>query len=568
MFGTIRKHQTWLWLVIIVAVSAGMLLLFVETDVWSVLGNRPTTVGEFGSINGKKIGQAEFYEAYRETRLREYMRSGKWPGNEESVSRVLEYQAASRVYIIHKMREMNIVPSDKAVGLLSQEHLHDYNYQAFVQNFLLPNALTAADYERYVLHEAGIRQLGAAAAVSCQLINPKEAETLWKKDNQEVAVKVVLFSPSNYLSQVVITNGALENYFTNMQARYRLPERTVLSYIAFAASNYLTEADQLIAQRTNINAVVDEYYMRGGTNVWKDTNGVPLPEMDAKTKIREELRLGEARGIARRAAAEFGNTLISLPDPYKLATFEKLAADKKVAVQTTQPFDHQNGLEEFKDERTPMTRDEEEPAPFVQVLRQKATPLNDEKQVLINAIPGYNAVYMIALKGKIPSELQTFETVKTKLTDDYKNFFAQDTARKAGMAFHTNLTNGLTLKKSFDEIAAAEKVPVIDVPPFSPSTRSLTNLDSRVNLRLLQNFVGTLEVGQASSFIPQAGLIIYLAGRPPIDEKKMAAELDEYIGNLRQVRQSDAFNNWFRRQAEKDRFQGPPQRDNAVSAAK
>ena len=129
MFGTIRKHQTWLWVVVIIAVSAGMLLLFVETDVWSVLGNRPTARGEFGSINGKQIGQTEFYEAYRETRLREYMRSGKWPGNEESVSRVLEYQAASRVYIIHKMREMNIVPSDKAVGLLSQEHLHDYPYQ-------------------------------------------------------------------------------------------------------------------------------------------------------------------------------------------------------------------------------------------------------------------------------------------------------------------------------------------------------------------------------------------------------------------------------------------------------
>jgi len=565
MFGTIRKHQTWLWLLIIVAVSAGMLMLFTNTDVW---GNRVVTAkGEFGSISGKPIDQTEFYEAYRETRLQEFMRSGKWPGNEENVSRMLERQAANRVYIIHKMREMNIVASDKAVGLMSQEHLHDYPYPQFVQNFLLPNGLTAADYERFVLHEAGIRQLVATAAVSSRFVNPKEAETLWKKENQEIDTKVALFSPSNFLSQVAVTNGALEAFYTNRQSLYRLPERTVLSYIAFSASNYLAEADQLIAQRTNINDVVSEYYFRGGTNVWKDTNGVPLPEVEAKAKIRDELRLGEARGVARRAAAQFGNELIVLPEPYKLATLEKLAADKKLVVQTTQPFDHQSGLDEFKDERVPMTRDEEEQASFVQVLRQKAMTLTDEKPVLINAIPGYNAVYMIARKAKIPSELQPFDKVKAKVEEDYKNFFAQDLARKSGMAFHTNLTNGLMLKKSFDEIAAGAKVLVIDVPPFSPSTRSLTNLDERVNLRLLQNFADKLEVGQASPFIPQAGVIIYVSGRPTIDEKKMAAELDEYIGTLRQIRQGDAFNNWFRRQAEKDRLQGPPQRDNAVSAA-
>src|SRR4030095_15050317 len=224
MFGTIRKHQTWLWLVIIVAVSVGMVFLFIDTDILSVLGNRPTSRGNFGSINGKSIGQTEFYEAYRETRLQEFMRSGKWPGNEESVSRMLERQAANRVYIIHKMREMNIEPSDKAIGLMTQEHLHDYPYQEFVQKYLQPNGLTAVDYERYVRHEAGIRQLVATAAVSARFVNPEEAETLWKKENQEVDTKVVLFSPSNYLSQVVITNGALENFYTNMQARSRLPE--------------------------------------------------------------------------------------------------------------------------------------------------------------------------------------------------------------------------------------------------------------------------------------------------------------------------------------------------------
>ena len=122
------------------------------------------------------------------------------------------------------------------------------------------------------------------------------------------------------------------------------------------------------------------------------------------------------------------------------------------------------------------------------------------------------------------------------------------------------------MKKSFDELAAADKVQVIDVPPFSSSISTLTNLDPRVNLRLLQNLTANLEVGAASSYFPQAGLIVYVTGRPAPDEKKMAEKLPEFIGTLRQIRQGDAFNNWFRREAEKDRLV-IPQREAAVSAA-
>jgi hypothetical protein len=566
MFGTIRKHQTWLWMLIIIAVSAGMVVLFTDTDIRrSVTG---AAKGEFGSIEGKPIDQIQFYDALKELRLQEFFRSGKWPGNEEGVARMLERQAANRVYIIHKMREMNLEASEKAIGIMVTEQLGEYPYPTFVQNHLHPAGLTAADYERYVRHEAGIRQLVASAAVTCRLVNPKEAETLWKKENQEIDTKVALFTPSNYLSKVVVTNGAIENFYSNRVAVYRVPERTVLSYIAFSASNYVTDADQSIAQRTNINDVVNDFYFRGGTNVWKDTNGAPLPEVEAKAKIREEVLLGEARGIARRAAAQFGTELMNQPEPNKLSTFEKLAGDRKLVVQTTQPFDRVSGLKEFDNERVPMTREEEETTTtFAQVLREKAMLLTDEKPVMFNSIPGHDAVYMIARKAKIPSELQTFEQVKTKVADDYKNFLAQDMARKAGLAFHTNLTNGLMLKKSFDQLAAGDNVLVIDVPPFSRNTRSLTNLDERINLRLLQNFADTLEVGQASPFIPQAGVIVYVSGKPAIDEKKMATELDAFIGTLRQIRQGEAFNNWFRRQADKDRLQLPAQRENAISAA-
>jgi hypothetical protein len=557
MFGTIRKHQTWLWVIIIVVISLSMVVFF-SSDVSLTGGPGQAAKGEFGTIDGKPITQSEFFGAYKEPRLGEYLRSGKWPGSDDATTRMVERQAINRVYLIHKMRQMDIEPSEKAIGLIVQEQIRDYPYAAFERDFLKPNGLTAADYERFVRNEAAIRQLVASAAITSRLVDPKDAETLWKRENQEIDTKVAIFTASNYLSKVVITNGALESFYTNRMGAYRLPERTVISYIAFNASNYLAEADQLMTQRTNLNDLVNEYYFRGGTNVWKDTNGVPLAEAEAKNKIRDEIRLDYARVAARRAAAEFGNELMSQPDPNKLSTFETLAAQKKLPIKTTQPFDRMSGLDEFAHERVPLNRGEEDEAPimFTQTLRERAMALTDERPVQFTPIPGYDAVYLIARKAKIPSEQQSFEAVKAKLPDDYKNFLARDLASKAGYAFHTNLTNGLKLNKSFDELAAADNVQVIDVPPFSPSTTTLTNLDPRINLRLLQNIAGNLEVGQASSYIPQmgSGLIIYVTGKPSPDPSKMAQEMPEFVATLRQIRQGEVFNNWFRREAERDRL--------------
>jgi len=464
---------------------------------------------------------------------------------------------------------MDIEPSKKAIGVLVQEQIHEFPYDRFEAEYLRHGAVTLADYERYVRNEAGIRQLVATAAVTARFVNPQDAETLWKKEHQEIATKLAVFASSNYLSKVVITNGALEDYYSKAQVNYRLLDRTIISYIAFAASNYLADADQAMAKETNITEVINQYYNRSGTNVWKDTNGVPMAEAEAKTKIREEMRLNQARLAARRAAAEFGTELMNQTEPNKLANFETLAAAKKFTVRTTAPFDVRSGPEEFAHEQAQMNRDDEEPTRFLQTLRQKALALTDDKPILFSPIPGYDAVYIIARKAKLPSELQSFDTVKAKLTDDYKNMMAQDLARKAGQAFHTNLTNGLQLKKSFDEIATANKVMVVDVPPFSAATQTLTNLDPRINLRQLQGITANLEPGQASSFIPQmsGGWIIYLTARPPIDPKAMAAGIDEFTGTLRQYRQVEAFNSWFSRQVEKDRFKPPASKESSISAA-
>ena len=570
MFGTIRKHSTWLWVVIIAFVSVSMVVFFTDSNLDGGTGNR----GDFGSIGGRPITHPEYLDAWNEVRLAQFLYTSKWPANDEASSRRLESETISRVFLTQKMKEMDVKASDKAVALMIQEQLRDYPYASLEKEILQPNGLGIADYERFVRNEAGIRQLIAAASVSSRLVVPSEAESLWRKENQEVSTQIAAFWTSNFIDKVVITNGAIADFYAKqMNFRYRLPERQTLSYIEFSASNYLADADKKLSTLTNLNDIVSEYYFRGrnGTNAWTDEKGAPLPEAAAKEKIKGEIRLNDALLSARRAAAEFGTELMSQPEPNQVATLEKLATAKNQTVRLTKPFDRNSGLEEFEDVVIgARTSDDSSLETVRDTIREKASTLTDKQPVLFNAIPGKHAVYIIALKGKIPSELQALDKIKDKVTADYKTFMALDQVRKTGQAFQATLTNGLAAKKSFTDICAAEKVKIIDIPPISAGTRSLTNVDERVSLRLLQSLALDMEVGKASQFVSaqpptEGGFIVYAKSRPAIDDAKLKAELPAFVNQMRVYRQNEAFQQWFRKQVELAKVSGP-KREAAIGA--
>src|SRR5262245_40683309 len=139
MFGTIRKHQTWLWAFLVTVMSVSLVALF-TSDVFvgkSMGSGRSRGSIDRGSINGKPITDEEYRDAWNEVRLTYYMHSGKWPGNDENESRTIERETISRVFLLHKLKEMNIKVSEKAVAMMVQEQLHDYNYAAFEKDILL-----------------------------------------------------------------------------------------------------------------------------------------------------------------------------------------------------------------------------------------------------------------------------------------------------------------------------------------------------------------------------------------------------------------------------------------------
>lgn len=544
MFGTIRKHQQWLWIVIITVIIISFVVFF--TPEGPQFGSGRLDKPIFGSIGGKPISQQEFLSAFEEARLSHFMRSGgrEWPDNDDTEA--LERDAVFRVFLKQKVKELDIHTSDEAVGRLVRERLGGYPLAEFERTHLAPNGLTLEDFERFTRQEAALQQLINTAGVTAKLLNPKEAEILYRTENEQALTEVALFSASNHIDKVTASPADVGRFFTNRMALYRIPERTRVAYVEFPATNFLAEADKNIAAITNFDAQVEDYYYQKGTNAFLGTNGLPLSLADAKQKIKEELRHQSAMIEARRKANLFGTALMEQQQADTLATFEKFAAAQGYQVKITEPFDRMTGL------------DTNFPAEF----RQKALTLNTNAAVVFNPIIGENALYVIALHSRVPSEMPSFDKIQDKVTSDYRQQQALEIARKTATNFHATVTNALQQKKSFAEAAKEQNVTLITPPPFSPSTSSLTNLDSRLNLRTLQQFAFEMKPGEVSRILPssEGAILVHLRERKPADEAKMQADLPEFVRRIRVYRQNEAFNQWLRKQIEQARVM-PPQKE-------
>ena len=544
MFGSFRRHQKWIWILGVVVIIPSFVIFFSpDAKLRGGTASRVLIVnGKPVTINGQPIPMDEFNNAYSETLLGHFFRAnGKWPESGEVSKENLEHDAIIRVFMLQKLKDLDINVSEEAVARLAMERLGTYPLASLERDHLITHGLNLQDFDRFMRHEVAIQQLVGVVTSSAKLIKPQEAEILYRKDHEEVAADLAVFWASNYLDKVTVTPTALATFYTNHMSQYRVPERVQVSYVEFGVTNYLAEAAKKLSEFTNYTAQLEEAYAKRDTNsaYFKGTNGAPLDEAAAKAKLEEDFRHHEALVIARRRASEFGNQLISLPQPQRADNLEKLAASNNLPVKITPPFDYIGGLDDTN---------------FPTEFREKALKLTRERPILFTPVVGEEAVYLISLKNKIPSENPPFEKVQDKVTADFKNLQAWDLARTNGNNFASAVTNGLVQKKSFAAICEENHIKPLALPPFSSSTPSLTNLDERINFYMVQRIALSLKPGEASPFYPlprqEGGLLFYLRAKLPLDEAKVKTDLPEYIGRLRMYRQNEDFNQWFSKQAE------------------
>jgi hypothetical protein len=552
MFAHFRRHQKTLWIFI----SAGVIISFVwyfnPNQRYARRGYGGGAGGEdaVGMMFGEPIHRAEYMDAYHEAVLHYLFSYGEWPQENEANRqlRPVEHEARNRLLLNKKLKDYNIEVSDEAAADWIAQAFQDREtktyrhevYQRFAQQ-LPQHRLKEDDFLRYAKHQVGITHLAAIAGASGRLVTPQQAEQVYREEHEKVDTKLVLFPLSNYVAKVQISPEAIAAYYTNNIARYRLPERVQLSFVAFPASNYMAKADQILNTNSNLTQQIDAEYLRRGPSFYNDLAGNQLSPEAAKERIRQDVMKETAMNEARRDAFSFATELDQIPvktnSPNPAESLENLAAAKGLISQITEPFSQFAG-----------PRDLKVPEQFA----KNAFRLTPEEPIVQEPIGGEDAFYVVGLKHRIPSETPALDTIRAQVTQDYQRSEGMSMARAAGAAFLNGLTNALAGGQQIETVAQQNGVSVVDVAPFSKDARDIPGLPSAVNASTLRSRAFDVAPGHASSYQPTSdgGFIVYVEKFIPASDDEVKKDVAEFRRELERRTASEAFNEWFRKQAQ------------------
>lgn len=533
MFGTIRKHSTWLWIVIIG-------LTVISFVYWGANpgGQGGRGRGNFGRINGQPITEEALVNAQRLAKLQFFFRYQDWPGPEAQRAGYDVVDEAYKLLLLQqKLGELGILAGDDAKATVAANILRSLRSQGlnslveFETTVLKAQALSLADLDRFIDHEVSMRQLMMLEGTAGRVATPQMIESLYRRENEELVAQAVFFSASTYEAGVEVTEDALGQFFTNQMALYRVPERVQVKYVEFPMSNYTVKAEERLAAITNLQEQIDQQYLRRGTNYYTEAS---TPE-EAKAKIREELLKETITFEARLAAAAFADTLMSA-ETMQASDLETRAAEQGLTVRITDAFPRDGG-----------------PADLAvnSLFAQEAFKLQPE-QPFAGPVIGEESVFVLALARRVPSENAKYEDVRESVAQRYRLQQATLKAREAGAAFVQTVTNGLALGKTFVELCTAAGQTPVQVPPFSQATRELPEVEKHAALGLFKQVAFSTATGAASGFqlTADGGYVVFAKERLPVDEAKLKAELPEYIQFVRQGLGNEAFGIWFSQEAQ------------------
>ena len=533
MFGTIRRHQKWLWAVIITLTVISFVIYFSPYQKMNRSERRGPV--DLGTLNGQAISEESFGSAEREIALRYFIMSGGRSPDEET-RRNFERETLQWLFVVDKEDQFGIYIAPDRVAEVARNMVLSSFQRAGAGNVspesaarvLESSGFQSGDLERYARHYLGLQELIATFGVSGKLATPEEIKDLYVREHQELAAEALFFNASNYLAKVTTTPEALNQFYSNQMAEYRIPERVQVSYVKFPVTNLWAKAEQFWV-KSNLNEIVEANFQRLGTNYYKDAK---TPD-EVRAKIRDQLIRDQALLEARRQANEFARPLFDLKEPHA-EDLRAFAKTNGLKVEVTEPVDA---------DHTPKGLDVEED--FV-AAAFKLTP----EQPLAGPLIGHDGVYVIALDKRVAEELPPLDRIRDRVTADFKLEQARSLARQAGIAIHAALTNGLAQGKSFTAICAEAKLKPVSLPPFSISSRQLAGAEDMVNLTLLKQTAFSTPLGQPSSFqwTAEGGLILFVKSKVPIDENKMRTDLPAFAQGVRQQWQSEAFNEWFGQQ--------------------
>ncbi|MBG87794.1 MAG: hypothetical protein CMO80_12945 [Verrucomicrobiales bacterium] len=531
MIGTMRKHSTILWSVIISFTVVAFVIFFTPEAT-----NFGGPSASYGSYAGMEITRDERIQANRETELDVWRRIGQWP--DSRFKDQMEQMSLRRTILLKRAEIEGITVSDDAVAryirlMFSDRETEKFNltmYNNFTGQVLKQRGITEKQFEDWIRHEIAIGQLTRMAGQSASLISTRAAKPMFERENETLQAMVCFVGRSNFLSQVKIETNQIARFFTNNPANYRISERAVVDYVYFSFTNYLKEAETNLTTRTNFAAMIDARYAARGTNDFKNDKGEALPAEEAKKQIREEILEDESTQLAQGKMREFANAVFRM-DPVKAANLHTVAKDMGYTVKSTRPFTELDGPDDL-----------DAPGNFASTAFRLSA---DEP--LASPLTWVDGIYVMAFNRRVPPVDPPLSNVWNDVVRDFRRDQSSELLMESGLELAKKIRIGLSQGLTFQALCHTNGVKSVELPPATRFTRSLPQVEGfgvSANEVISQGF--ELEEGYASGFIESGngGYIVFTSKRTAATTAVINDGLEEYVDNLRGQRQQLASREW------------------------
>jgi len=521
MFGTIRKHSTWLWVIIITGIIISFVVYFTPNSMKQGGGGDVTV-----TIDGRNFSRDQINAADRE------MRVGTALGFRTAGQSALDW-----LLITVKLEQYGISVGPEATAAWIRDRIMTeggpfagMTFEQVAQRL----GLSAEDLTRFARHQAGfevlIETLGGAAA----LVTPQEIEAAYRRDNEKLEVEVAFVANSNYVAKVVMDPAEVTKFYSNRVAAYRSPDLVQVRYVRFATSNYLARAEAKLNTDAGLDNRVTQSYLQ------RTNSFAGVEEAEAKRQVRQEMIDDEAFQLAKREVYDFINRYYDNPfdgGPAKAA--ELMAGHAKtlgLELKSTNPFPR-DGLPEG------LAVGPE----FVNA----AFSLKPEEpfSTAVTAPDGY---YALCYEQRIPGTVEPLEKVKEKVEKEFRLDAARKLAREAADAFYQAATNAVAGGQSFSALAENSGFAVTKIPALTLRTTDLPGVTLPADIHTISAIANNQETNSVSrpQFAADGLLVLRTGARTPPEALEMQMGLAEYRASVRRVRENEVLNEWFAKQRE------------------
>jgi peptidyl-prolyl cis-trans isomerase D len=507
-------------------ILGGVLLLLVPSFVvmFSPSAALKQQRSELPTIAGKPVDLGQFQTARSAVMTEVVFSSGHQPPNTLEFQDQLNIEAARRLILMQKAKELGISAGDDEVVqqlrmmpsfLNEQKQFDPDRYQRYL-SFLNNLGISESQLGETIREQIVLSKLRAMITTAAK-VTPAELKLAYAPLHEETTINYVEFNAADHKENFGIKDDEARAFYDANKEKFRKPAEVKVREVYFTVSDArksITLGDDEIGEYYELNK-----------NKYLDDKKNPKPLADVKEEVKKDLLDLRAERLAGDRATGFSVKLVHEPGTAR-PDFAKIAGDFNVTPRETDFF----GL------RGTVTGINAGPQ-----FNQAAFSLSPEVP-FSDPVRGEDGYYVLEYLASQPSEVPPFDQVKEQVIDLLKEQRAVDAAVKQGRELAAKLKEAVPAGKSFSDTCASAGLKVKTADPFSLSQDTpnlpLGNRIKDMALSMPTNAVSDLIL------TANGGLIFHVKQRIPAKPEDFEKDKSQVAAQILDRNRQALFEDW------------------------